>query len=298
MGNFPTHQYERVFGVGKLEDLLSGASEGTGMTYITYWKHWFQFTTNTPEKRWVFEMNPRWDEQIINWILFGNVVLGLKAGAMCAKISALRYWLLLSGFPDFSKRSGRYKQVLKSVGEDDITMRNYPFNLELTQWVKDEVATRKADGISRPETNHGAEQFAAMAVGFFYLLRVGEIDNLRMKDSGIETEGAVTFINLHIQGRKTDQHNVGDKKRVMEVGGLIFHITAMAQYFPSFDWGPNSNALLFGPDIRGRWTSLMKLDASSNNVNASRIGAHSIRSGGAKAMFVAGYDAEAIRRRG
>ena len=49
--NFFPNQYEQVFGVGELEDLLSSVSENARMAYISPWKPWFQFNTCTPELR-------------------------------------------------------------------------------------------------------------------------------------------------------------------------------------------------------------------------------------------------------
>ena len=98
---------------------------------------------------------------------------------MRTKISAVRYWHLLAGFPDFSKRSDRYKQVLKSVGKGDVTIRNYPFNLELPQWVKNEVVNREDPNSPETKKNHGVKLFAILTAGFFYLLRVSEIENIR-----------------------------------------------------------------------------------------------------------------------
>ena len=216
--NFFKNQYEYVFGVGKLEDLLSGVSEGTKGTYISAWQQWFQFNSSTPEKRWINEMTPKWDEQIINWILFETRVLGLKAGTMRGKISAVRYWHLLAGLPDFSKWCGRCKQILKSIEKESTAQRNYPFNLELILYAKNEIIGRRE--VDQPaEREEGLELYASMTTGFFYLLRVSELEGLRMKDVRIEKEDGVTFLNLHIKGSKTDQYNAGDQKRLGEVGG-------------------------------------------------------------------------------
>ena len=38
--------------------------------------------------------------------------------------------------------------------------------------------------------------------------------------------------------------------------------------------------------------------ASANDIDTESVGAHSLSSGGSGAMFVAGYDAELIKRRG
>ena len=130
-----------MLGAGKLDDLLSGIAKGTRGGYITAWKHRFQFTLRTPGERWITKVGPRWDETLIDWVLFETRILGLQASTMRSKLSGLRYWHLLSGYPDWSKWSGRYKQVLKSVAGKDRIQRNYPFNLELMQRVKENVTS-------------------------------------------------------------------------------------------------------------------------------------------------------------
>ena len=40
-----------VFGVGKLNDLLSGIAEGARVGYVAAWKRWFQFTHNIPQRK-------------------------------------------------------------------------------------------------------------------------------------------------------------------------------------------------------------------------------------------------------
>ena len=88
------------------------------------------------------------------------------------------------------------------------------------------------------------------------------------------------------------------KKGLEKWGDELCPISAMAQFLPAIDWDPNSSSPLFNANIRERLTSMTKQTASENNVNGKRIGTHSLRSGGANAMFVAGYDAEVIKRWG
>ena len=146
-------------------------------------------------------------------------------------------------------------------------------------WAKEEIVTSTPGSSKREGDMLGVELFAATGVGFFYLLRVGEISNLRMKDIRIEREGTSTYLNLHIRGSKTDQYNLGGQKRVGEVGRPLCPLVAVAAYLSVIEWGQNSSLPLFGPNIRGRITNLMKLAATSNHVDASRIGTHSLRSG-------------------
>ena len=51
-----------VFGAGRLNGILSGIAEGARAGYVSAWKHWFQFTRRIPEKRWISNIGPKWDE--------------------------------------------------------------------------------------------------------------------------------------------------------------------------------------------------------------------------------------------
>ena len=129
------------FGSGKLDDLMSGIARSTRASYITAWKHWYLFTLRTPERRWIAKVRPRRGETLIDWILVEPRILGLQASTVRSGISGLKYWRLLSGYPDWSTWSGGYKQVFRSVDKKDLIRRNYPFNLELMGWAKRNVAT-------------------------------------------------------------------------------------------------------------------------------------------------------------
>ena len=127
--SFFEEQAYQAFGPGRLEDLMSGIAASTRASYITSWTHWHHFTLRAPQKRWITQVDPRWDDTLIDWILFETRILGLQVSTMRSKISGLRYWHLLSGYPDWSKWAGRYRQVLRSVAKKDMVRRNYPFNL-------------------------------------------------------------------------------------------------------------------------------------------------------------------------
>ena len=135
VGSFFLNRTNHVAGAGKLGDLSSGISEGPRASYVSAWKHCAQFTQRALEKRWISVIGPKWDETLAGWILFGTRILGIQASTMRPKISGLRYWHLLPGFPDWGKWSGRYKQVLSSVAKKDATCRNYSSNLELMNWI-------------------------------------------------------------------------------------------------------------------------------------------------------------------
>ena len=103
---------------------------------------------------------PKWDERIIDWDLFETRFLGIQARTVRSKVSAIRYWAVLSGFPDFPKWDGRYKQVLKIAPRRNVAKRNYPFNLELLHLADIGL------GHIEERSAHDKAVYSALTVGF------------------------------------------------------------------------------------------------------------------------------------
>ena len=72
----------------------------------------------------------------------------------------------------------------------------------------------------------------------------------------------------------------------------------MGGWLSSTQWGIQSKERLFPTDIGMRPAALMRIAAAEHHMNAELIDAHSIRSGWADAMSVAGYYEDVIRRCG
>ena len=58
------------------------------------------------------------------------------------------------------------------------------------------------------------------------------------------------------------------------------------------------DARVFTSGLRTRAIVLFRMAGTACGLDASRLGTHSMRSGGASAMFAAGYEVEVIKRRG
>ena len=229
---------EVVYGSGKVDDLLSGVAESTRSAYQTAWTHWAHFTASHSEGVWIEEHKPKWDGRLIDWILFEARILGNQVGTIRSKISAIRYWNILSGYPDFAKWSGRYKQVLKSITRKDAVKRNYPFNLELLHLADLELGTAG----ERIKENKAI--YATLAMGFFFLFRMKEMENLRMCDVSLGRKDGCTFLDVFLVGSKTDQYNQGDRKRLMEIGGNLCPVNALVRWLEVCGRNPKSREKL------------------------------------------------------
>ena len=116
--DFPELGSEVAYAGGRLIGLQPGVSKGTQSGYKTVWRHRSQATSNHSSGVWIEKKEPKWDERLISCALFETGTLGLQASTVRGKIAAARQWDILSGLPGFSKRSGRYKQILKSVARN------------------------------------------------------------------------------------------------------------------------------------------------------------------------------------
>lgn len=104
-----------------------------------------------------------------------------------------------------------------------------------------------------------------------------------------ENETAVT---IYIKSSKTDQYNLGAFKTLKCVPCEVWHVKMWAKYMQTIDYQPNSTRRIFTPNLRVRMDVFFRMIGSTNGIPASRIGNRSLQSGGAAAMFQAGFDVE------
>ena len=121
---------------------------------------------------------------------------------------------------------------------------------------------------------------------------------MRQKDVEIGTEGGKRKPTIRIYQSKTDQSQRGCFRTLMETDSEICPVRSMIFYLISFDWGCESDERLFADDVELRIRALIKWSATSNGLVSSKFSTHSLRSGGATAMYLRGISVEHIRRFG
>ena len=106
------------------------------------------------------------------------------------------------------------------------------------------------------------------------------------------------FATITIRNSKTDQFNEGGHETLKAVPGHICPVKTIARLITLRDWSNTSEEKVFGGWFRNRLCATFRMAGSAVGIPASRIGNHSLRSGGATAMWRAGYDIEVIKRWG
>ena len=129
-------------------------------------------------------------------------------------------------------------------------------------------------------------------------MRGSELENLRIKDARSTYKDDVRTITIHIPHSKTDQLGVGSFRTLCMTDLMLRPVTSTADYLTRIRWGSQSTEFSFSESMRGRLHDLAKLAASCNGLKTTRLGAHSLRSGGSTACYVAGVPLDDIRRFG
>ena len=123
--------------------------------------------------------------------------------------------------------------------------------------------------------------------------------NLRRCDIKLgKDENNDDVLTIAIRHSKTDQYNEGNYKTLKAVPVPVCPVKAMARLITLQEWGAGSEERVFGKWLRNRLSAILRLVGSAIGVPASGIGNHSLRPGGATAMWREGYDIEAIKRQG
>ena len=144
--------------------------------------------------------------------------------------------------------------------------------------------------------------WVSLCLGFFFLLRISEIEAIQFEDvqprksdqwhhQWTEAEAA----SILIRGSKTDQLNLGCIRTMHRVGGVFCPVGAMKLWSTVCSTSPDHEKLgVLRTDIQ-MW---LRCAAGADGIPADRIGTHSLRVGGATALFNAGYDLTMIQRFG
>ena len=122
-GRFFTDLVHKTFGTERMHAILSSIAPATRGRYLSAWKHWVIFTHGQNKNPWILRSTFNWDDDLIDFMLFEAKMMGNTAPTISAKISALRFWHLISGYPDFSLGGGRYRFVLKGLRRENIERR-------------------------------------------------------------------------------------------------------------------------------------------------------------------------------
>ena len=142
------------------------------------------------------------------------------------------------------------------------------------------------------------ELFTACILGFFYLLRISELENLKWGDMSVGIKDGKRYLSIKIKQSKTDVFRDGVVRSLVEVDSVLCPVKTFLEWKEmSYDTN-NEKGNVFGINLRARVSAVMKTAALANGVFGQRIDTHSLRAGGATALYTQGVPLDVIQRWG
>ena len=160
----------------KRNALLSGVAPATRQRYLSAWNQWAYFASMRNHPARLVKTHPNWDGDLVDFIMLEARVAKNTSDSTHVKISAIRFRHVISGLDDFTKYGGRYQQVLKGMKRDHMATRKIPFSLDMLEWIYTDFLQNDLSDVFR------VELYTSAVLGFFFLLRIGELENLMMSD--------------------------------------------------------------------------------------------------------------------
>jgi integrase len=246
------------------------------------------------------------EERVLAFLVSERAGQGLAAGSVNQRVYAIRVGLLAAGFGDVLEFAPRVRVATKALkrvqGEKE---KKIPVTIGMLNWLADNLHLGQ-DGT--PRDHDEVRVWIAIVLGYFFLLRVSELLELRQEDvqarrgdewcTDWQRADSVTVL---IRGSKTDQYNLGCLRSQHRVGGTLCPVGVMKMWGslahgdePIFDaQGPHAKR-----DGRTRIQNWLRVAAAAVGLPAHRVGTHSLRIGGATALYNAGWELGAIQRFG
>ena len=306
------------------EAVMSKLSEGTRAGYEVGWKQWCLW--RRMGNKGVYLVGETKDErkadedELLRFMTYLAHVMGRTEGTVKQRPFAIKMGHLVAGHDDPTLNRVRIWAALNGFKRwQPETKRKYPVLPGMLVWIHRHL--RSCDTLSKGDQ---VILWAAIMVGFFFLLRASEFlvtvgrswgSTRTLKGSDIEArKDNMQVTNFHqaeevviyLKGSKTDQYNQGTVRNQFKSGNELCVVSALADYQnikPERFAGAEENQPLFRfedgkPLQRGDIQNLIQLAAVADGQSTTRYGSHSLRIGGATAMYQTTKDLDVVKRFG
>ena len=277
-------------GIEKIEALLRGLSDGAKIAYRRSWRHWVLFCTGTGVEPWIDFSKRGWGEIMLDFITHEHLVLGLQAKSTRSEISGIRYFHIMAGYGDFLPLGVRYKQLLNALSKGVVASRKFPFGPEMFMCLRNCVLQTNV-------TSEVIEVWAALVVGFNFLLRGSEVMNLRWRDFSALREDDGDYLFLRIRRSKTDTKGFGVFRSLFANHGVMWPVRVWTSFRALNAIRPHTE-FVFEIVVLHRMRSVIKWTASGLGMGPRFFAVHSLRAGGASTLFANNASLGEIRRFG
>lgn len=300
--------------------LLSRYSQSTAASYQSQWGWWSLFCKRRglDPVRFVPKYDREEEQLVIDYLVHCAVNEEKAPGTIKLRLSALRSMHLTLGYPDPLSHMPRVPLVLAGLRRRFGTKeRRMPVTPEMLTWLGEHLQFGRSEEASL--------LWGALTLGFFFLLRASEyLDvgyqdpnrGLRGSDVTLKLNGKALGLNriqeadevtLLVRGSKTDIYNRGQMRNHFRTNERVCVVKAAIQLFQHFpqryQGGSEAEEILFRskddrPVPRAAIQALIERAAKGLNLPSGDLGTHSLRFGGASALWAQYQDTALVKRWG
>ena len=281
-------RFRALFKEAKLEAFLSGLADSTRSSYKSSWVDCGRLCFPRHIPVWLTPRIQGWDEPLLGFFLiWTRNVLGIKASTLKNRLSAIRFTHLIDENVYFSLQPHRGKATIKGLRKlEGVTMK-HPRNTDLARWMRNEL-------VIKPESRNSGkgslqmELYTAYVLCFFYLLRIYELEGSKWVTFRWARRAGGRFSSIRIKQSKTDVFRDGVLCPVKH-----FLLWKEMAYRSGDEESPISSV-----KFRERMGDVEKMSAIANGMYDGRIDTHSLRDGGAAALYTQWAPLDVIQRWG
>ena len=263
------------------------------------------------------------EDTILDFIIHSGVVLGKAPGTVKLRLGAIRNHHLALGLPDPLVHMPRVPMALAGLKRRYGTKeRRKPVTTRMLAWIKSRISIETS--------SDAALLWAAVTIGFFFLLRASEYLDVGRPTPGrgllgrhvvLKHQGQpcnpsdfkkADEVSLTIQGSKTDIYNKGESRNHFKTLDcswdenlcVVEAVVALAKHFPNKFFGqPGSHEPLLMDNEgihldRSTMQRLLQRADAATGGSGDQLGSHSLRFGGASALWAAYHDSGLVKRWG
>ncbi len=320
---FPHPRIAPIQGREELEEektrvILSRMAGSTQRTYANQLKWWEIFCRRRGEDpiRVVGAHNRAAEEALfLDFIVHCATNVPRSEATIKTRLAAIRAFHVNLGLDDPMAEMNRVDLLLQGYSRlRGAPLRRHPVTPRMLLWIR--------SGLHPQENLEDALLWAALLLGFFFLLRVSEYLVPEVADDGkkgirgvdltprkdgvpVTTFKQADEVVLRIRGSKTDQLNEGHVKNHFRSGSDLCVIEALEflQTLAPRKWHEDKNTYLLAnaqgkPLKRAELQAALARAATALGGDPGRMGTHSLRFGGASALWAAYRDSAVVKRWG
>lgn len=252
---------------------------------------------------------------LFRFCLFLVAVMTKSCNVVKSTLFAIKQAHLAVGAPDPLVGKPRIFAAIEGLKRwSGVKVRKFPVSPQMLKWLRTHLEMREFG------PRNLAVLWAAFTTGWFFLLRVSEylarnewdertlrgIDiDFRQDNVSVDPWNAEEVVVM-LKQTKTDQLGFGTVRNHFLTNDVLCPVKALAEVFRQFPerWrGSESSLPLFRmeggePIQRSDIQQLLRNAAIATGLDPDRIGTHSLRSGGATAMYHVCPDVQKLRRYG